>query len=155
MTRIDGWEKRGHSSGAGSNAVGVASACLGLLLLVLSSAPLIGGTGPVRAPRRPALAEVPAAADQTPGSPRLSAGSGQSDAVASEAQPAIPLDINRADGEALQTLPGIGPVLAQRILAYRESHGPFRRPEELMNVPGVGAKRYARLQATVRVAEGP
>ncbi len=52
------------------------------------------------------------------------------------------LDINRANGEALQNLPGIGPVLAQRIIAAR----PFRSADELERVPGIGAKKYALLR---------
>jgi competence ComEA-like helix-hairpin-helix protein len=68
--------------------------------------------------------------------------------------PPMVLDINRADGDALQGLPGVGPTLARRIVAYREAHGQFRRVEELMEVPGIGAKRYARFQRWVR-AEGP
>lgn len=48
------------------------------------------------------------------------------------------LDINTADASQLQTLPGIGPVLAQRIVDYRTEHGPFRAPEELSKVEGIG-----------------
>ena len=42
---------------------------------------------------------------------------------------------------ALQALPGVGPALARRIVAHREAHGPFRRPADLLRVPGIGAKR--------------
>ena len=65
------------------------------------------------------------------------------------------LDINRADAAALQGLPGIGPALAGRIVAYREARGQFRRAEELREVPGLGPRRYARLLEWVRVAETP
>jgi len=50
---------------------------------------------------------------------------------------------------------GVGPALAREIVAYREARGPFRRLEELREVPGIGPKRYARLQGWVRVAETP
>lgn len=53
----------------------------------------------------------------------------------------FPLDINQADSEALQTLPGIGEVLAGRIIAYRDENGPFSSPDQLMNVEGIGEKR--------------
>ena len=49
-----------------------------------------------------------------------------------------PVDINTATIEQLQTLKGIGPALAQRILDYREEHGPFTSVEDLLNVKGIG-----------------
>ncbi len=48
------------------------------------------------------------------------------------------IDINTADAEALMSLPGIGEAKAAAIIAYREEHGPFRYPEELLNVKGIG-----------------
>ena len=51
----------------------------------------------------------------------------------------FPLDVNMATKAELMALPGIGETLAQRILDYRIAHGPFSRPEELMNVSGIGA----------------
>jgi competence protein ComEA len=65
------------------------------------------------------------------------------------------LDLNAASAEALQSLPGIGPVLAKRIVADREAHGPFRTPEDLLGVPGVGAKRLDRIRALVRLTGEP
>ena len=50
------------------------------------------------------------------------------------------IDINTADLAQLQTLPGIGPVLAQRILDYRQENGPFSALSELANVSGIGEK---------------
>jgi len=65
------------------------------------------------------------------------------------------LNINRADVTALQALPGVGPALARRIVAHREMHGPFRRPADILQVSGVGAKRYGRLQGMIHTAEAP
>lgn len=48
------------------------------------------------------------------------------------------VDINTADAQQLQTLKGIGPALAERIIAYREEHGPFASVEELLQVSGIG-----------------
>lgn len=55
------------------------------------------------------------------------------------------LNINTATAAELETLPGIGPALAERIVDYRAAHGPFQMPEELMNVSGIGEKTYAGL----------
>lgn len=49
-----------------------------------------------------------------------------------------PIDINRATPDDLISLPGIGPALAQRIVDYRNEHGPFRSVEELERVSGIG-----------------
>ncbi len=59
-------------------------------------------------------------------------------------QPTIsfPIHINRADKEEFQALPGIGDVLAQRIVDYRAEHGSFSALEDLMNVEGIGKKRF-------------
>ncbi|MGI6036751.1 MAG: ComEA family DNA-binding protein [Limnochordia bacterium] len=61
------------------------------------------------------------------------------------------ININRANVELLCTLPGIGPVLAERIIAYREEQGEFKEPEELINVSGIGAKKLAGLLDLIRV----
>ena len=64
----------------------------------------------------------------------------------STADPALPKDkinINTANVQQLQTLPGIGPTLAQRIIDYREAHGPFTSPAQLILVEGIGEKRLA------------
>ena len=54
-------------------------------------------------------------------------------------EPSI-ININTATVEEFQLLPGIGPLLAQRIVAYREENGPFETNGELMNVSGIGEK---------------
>lgn len=71
--------------------------------------------------------------------------------------PAIPgpagderLDLNSADARALDGLPGIGPVLAERIVEHRRAHGPFRTTDELLAVRGIGPRLFARLQPLVR-----
>jgi len=55
------------------------------------------------------------------------------------------VDFNQATAEELETLPGIGPVLARRIVAYREEQGGFHSPEELTAVPGISRSAYERL----------
>jgi len=75
-------------------------------------------------------------------------------AKAAPPQPTGPLSLNRATASQLETLPGIGPVLAKRILQYRDQrkrengHG-FDSVDELLNVSGIGPKRLAAVRAQV------
>ncbi|HET7303528.1 MAG TPA: helix-hairpin-helix domain-containing protein [Segeticoccus sp.] len=62
-----------------------------------------------------------------------------------------PVDLNAATAEQLETLPGVGPVLAQRILEWRTAHGRFSSVEELLEVSGIGDKTFADLQPRVTV----
>lgn len=61
------------------------------------------------------------------------------------------ININTADAALLQTLPGIGPATAQRIIEYRNQHGRFRSVDELDNVKGIGPKRLERIRPLVTV----
>ena len=61
------------------------------------------------------------------------------------------VNINTADSETLQRLPGVGPATAQRIIEYRERKGRFSAREELMEVRGIGPKKFAKMKALVRV----
>jgi competence protein ComEA len=60
-----------------------------------------------------------------------------------------PLPLNTATIEELQTLDGVGPATAQKIVAHREEHGGFASVEELTQVPGIGEKRLASLREQV------
>ena len=59
--------------------------------------------------------------------------------------PERPIDLNTATATELTQLPRVGARTASRILAFRQTHGPFQRPEELMNVKGIGEKAFKRL----------
>ena len=61
------------------------------------------------------------------------------------------INLNTATLDQLETLPGIGPSLGQRIIDYREQHGPFQSVEDLLEVSGIGEKRLADLQDQVTV----
>ncbi|SMF29885.1 competence protein ComEA [Cellulosimicrobium cellulans J34] len=65
--------------------------------------------------------------------------------------PGGPLDLNTADVAALDALPGIGPVLAERIVAWREENGPFTAVDELGEVSGIGPAVLADVRDLVRV----
>jgi competence protein ComEA len=62
-----------------------------------------------------------------------------------------PLDLNTATAAQLEELPGVGPVLAQRIIEWRTEHGRFSSIDELQEVTGVGAKKFESLKSHVRV----
>ena len=66
-------------------------------------------------------------------------------------QGAVPVDLNQADQAQLEELPGVGPVTAGNILAWREQHGRFTVVEELMEVSGIGEKTFEQLRAHVTV----
>ena len=66
------------------------------------------------------------------------------------ATPAAPIPINRANARDLESLPGVGPVLASRIIAHRTTHGSFADLQSLRAVPGIGARTAARLSPFLR-----
>lgn len=68
---------------------------------------------------------------------------------AAGSSPSAPLDLNTATAEQLDSLPGIGPVTAQKILDYRQAHGAFHSVAELEGVPGIGPGRLSQLKGLV------
>ncbi|SCL38628.1 competence protein ComEA [Micromonospora rhizosphaerae] len=91
---------------------------------------LVGVTAPPGAAGQPAGAAGPAAGGAAPGGP---------------------VNLNTATLAQLDALPGVGPVLAQRILTHREQHGPFRSVSDLRQVEGIGDARYEQLKDLVTV----
>jgi competence protein ComEA len=59
---------------------------------------------------------------------------------------AVGVDINRSSASELERLPGVGPVLAERIVAHRDDHGPFTVIEDLLDVPGIGEAKLAGMR---------
>lgn len=61
------------------------------------------------------------------------------------------LNINRASQDELESLPGIGPSIAARIIEERETNGPFSSVQDIMRVSGIGEKKYARIEGSICV----
>jgi competence protein ComEA len=61
------------------------------------------------------------------------------------------IPVNRADATALESLPGVGPVLAGRIVAHREANGPFQEVEDLLEVPGIGEAKLSSIRDLIAV----
>ena len=67
--------------------------------------------------------------------------------------PVATIDINQASARDFERLPGIGPKLAQQIVAYRQKHGPFRRVEDLMALRGIGLKKWKAIRPYITVGK--
>ena len=100
---------------------------------------------------KPGESQPPAGAPA--GSTPAAGGTGAPGGAPAGAAPAAgaPVNLNTADLATLETLPGVGPVLAQRILDWRTEHGRFTAVEELGEVSGIGDKIYAQLAPEVTV----
>ena len=64
------------------------------------------------------------------------------------------VNVNTASAEELETLTGVGPVLAEAIVSYRDEHGAFKTPEELMNVKGIGEGKLSAFRAEITLKDG-
>lgn len=88
------------------------------------------------APETPEAPEEPAAPEETATEP---------EGMASR------VNLNTADAAALESLPGIGPALAQRIIDYRTANGPFQTTAEIQDVRGIGAGIYEKIKDSITV----
>ena len=134
-----------RAEGAGPPTVWSGWAALGLAVLLggWGTAPLVRPGGADLAALQPPAREMPGGAGAG-GSAAARPRPGEA-ARRLKVLPAGRLDLNRATPADLAALPGIGPVLAARILEHRRAVGPFPRVEALRAVSGIGPKRYERL----------
>ena len=77
---------------------------------------------------------------------------GRATAPKATATAAAPVNLNTATMDQLATIPGIGVKTAERIIAYREKNGGFKKIEDLMNVSGVGEKSFLKMKPLITVA---
>jgi competence protein ComEA len=81
------------------------------------------------------------------------AGSSKGSAGGAVATASAPVNLNTATQSQLETLPGVGPKAAQRILEYRQKNGSFKKIEDLMHVQGIGEKNFLKLKPLITVAD--
>jgi competence protein ComEA len=134
---------------------------LGMLMFTVGMVYWIGWSVPES--RFPPLDESAQSA-KTPDSSRETAGPVTAARIA---EPSLPpsraaqpprhrtLDLNQATEQDLESLPGVGPVLAARIVGYRQEVGSFRRVEDLRAVKGIGKKTFERIKTLVSVQSSP
>jgi competence protein ComEA len=82
---------------------------------------------------------------------RGAAGAAPAGAAGPAGPPAAPISLNTATAEQLDTLDGVGPATASKILEYRRQHGGFRSIDDLGEIPGIGPKRLAALRGKVQL----
>jgi comEA protein len=76
-----------------------------------------------------------------------------STAAGKKKPPAQPVNINTANSEQLQQVPGIGPATANKILQMRKSYGPFKSVDDLLAIRGLGAKRLEKMRKYLTVGQ--
>lgn len=147
----------GMASGAHPGSLNMAQpVCDGCQILIPAS-----GNGKVIAPsgvqggggspgRQPALGGAPAGSGAQSGAAAVPGGV---NGAAAQGAPASgeQVDLNTATVEQLQTIDGVGPVMAERIFTWRQEHGRFTSVDELQEIDGIGPKKFAKLKDRVRV----
>jgi len=100
------------------------------------------------APPVPMISDVPRMPAHTATKPPKGGGSGRGGKIAPDSGEQVAL--NTATEADLQRLPGVGPAMAGRILAYRKTAGRFEKVEDLMQVTGIGPKKFAKIAPLVK-----
>ncbi|WP_262700010.1 MULTISPECIES: ComEA family DNA-binding protein [Streptomyces] len=117
--------------------------------------PLVDGEqivvgAPAAGPPAPGAAAGGSNAPNAPNGPSAPNGPNAPNAPAGPGAPGGSISLNSATAEQLDTLPGVGPVLARHIIDYRTQHGGFRSIDELREVNGIGERRFADLRPLVQ-----
>jgi competence protein ComEA len=98
--------------------------------------------------------EVPTRAP-TPSAATAPAGQDEPQSEAQQADVGGLININLASQNMLETLPGIGPATAMKIIAYRQEHGPFEIISDIVNVSGIGPSTYDKIKDSITVGDLP
>jgi competence protein ComEA len=113
------------------------------VLMLLAIAAIVSTTAATAAAQQPAAASAkPAAAAKTAKA-----------ASPKPTQAATPVNLNSATQAQLESLPGLGAKVAERILDYRQKNGQFKKVEDLMNVKGIGEKSFLKLKPLLKVSD--
>lgn len=99
------------------------------------------------------MAAIPAAAQQAAAEKTAKPVAANPAKPAAAATPLV--NLNTATQAQLESLPGLGPKVAERILEYRQKNGPFKKVENLMNVKGIGEKSFLKLKPLLSVTDKP
>ncbi len=111
-------------------------------VLILITAVFLAAAAAVILPGHDQAAQLVAVTETAPPEP-----------AAATIEPQGPVDVNTAGVEELDRLPGIGEVLAGRIIAYRDEHGPFESVEDLLAVSGIGEQTCDELRGLITFGE--
>ena len=116
----------------------------------MSDEPELEGDEKAQAPSPLPQVQLPSRGDISKGT--IQSG-GESSRIGGQAKSPARLDLNRATAEDLEQLPGIGPVLARRIVEWRRGHGAFNSVDDLNHVKGIGEKKLRQLKPLVMVSQ--
>ncbi len=139
-----------------ADAPGLAILLVAILLTAGTTLSQLGTGGPpFPSPPTPQMADRSVPETETPMAAPAAGNELRGKPGSAEPRTPARVNVNTANAEALQALPGIGPALAERIVADREANGPFQTPEDLLRVPGIGSKRWERIRPLVQLTEEP